>query len=79
MYGKTIQRQTTGYLLYWRPAELSKERLSISKICDVCLFEHVWAILKEVKELGQKSNPELIRVNSLCVKGNGQENVEKSH
>ena len=46
---------------------------------DFCLIEHVWAMLKEIKELGQKSNLQLIKVNSLDLKGNGQENVEKSH
>ena len=55
LHGKTIQRQATGYLLHWRPAELSKQRLSISKICDVSLIEHVLAMLKEFKELRQRA------------------------
>ena len=77
LYGKTINRQTTGYLLLWRPAVISKQGLTISKICDVCLIEHIWAMLKELKELGQKSNLQLIKVNSLGVKRNGQENLSR--
>ena len=79
LHGKTINRQTTGYLLLWRPAVISKQGLTISKISQVCLIEHVWAMLKELKELGQKSNLQLIKVNSLGVNGIEQENVEKSH
>ena len=55
MYGKTAawqdQRQTTGYLLHWRPAVLSKQRHSI--LNPFCLMEHVLAMLKELKELMQ--------------------------
>ena len=76
LHGKTIHRQTTGYLMLWRPAVISKQGLTISKIRDIYLIEHVWAMLNELKELGQKSNLQLIKVNSLGVKGNGQENVE---
>ena len=62
-----------------RPAEISKQGLTNSKIRDVCHIEHVLAMLEELKELGQKSNPQLIKVISLGIKGNGQENVKKSH
>ena len=79
LHGKTINRQTTGYLLLWRPAVISKQGLTISKICDVCLIEHIWAMLKDLKELGQKPNLQLKKVNSLGVKGYEQENMEKSH
>ena len=56
LHGKTIQQQTTGYLL---PVALEaccalKQRLSISKICDVCLIENVLAMLKELKGKGAK-------------------------
>ena len=65
--------------MLWRPAVISKQGLTISKIRDIYLIEHVWAMLNELKELGQKSNLQLIKVNSLGVKGNGEGNVEKSH
>ena len=56
-----------------------KQGLTISKIRDFCLIEHVWAMFKELKELRQKSNLQLIKVYSLGIKGNGQQNVEKNH
>ena len=62
LHGKTIHQQTTGYLLLWRPAVISKQELTISKICDVCHIEDVWAMLKELKQLGQKSNLQLIKL-----------------
>ena len=67
LYGKRAAWQTKGHLLLWRTAVISKQGLTISKIHEVCLIEHVWAMLKE---LGQKSNLQLIKVNSLGVKGN---------
>ena len=79
LHGKTIHRQTTGCLLLWRPAVILKQGLTVSKICDFCLIEHVWAMFKELKELRQKSNLQLIKVYSLGVKGHGQENLERSY
>ena len=64
MYGKTAawqdQRQTTGYLLHWRPAVLSKQRLSISKIHYVRLNEHVLAMIKEFKELRERGKSQVL-------------------
>ena len=58
VHGKTIHQQTTGYLLLWRPVVILKQGLTISKIRDICSIEDVWAMLKE---LGQKSNLQLIK------------------
>ena len=62
LHGKSIHQQTTGNMLLWRPAVILKQGHTISKIRDVCHIEDVWAMLKELKQLGQKSNLQLIKL-----------------
>ena len=60
MYGKRAARQDYPATNHRIPvaleaccAVLSKQRLSILKIGDVCLIEHVLAMLKELRERGK--------------------------
>ena len=65
LYGKRAawqDNQSTSNRMLWRPAVILKQGLTISKIRDVCLIEDVWAMLKELKELGKKSNLQLIKL-----------------